>query len=163
MRETIGTTDTTAGGELVASYASRRAAERAVEQLAADPDLISSVWIHVSKVDNPDEVDQHESAHEGIPRGDLAAAFGVGTLVGSLFLVLTLIGLPVLAWAVLGLVLIWALTDTALIAVGVSRPIPFGAWTIRSRRRTSYDVIADPAITDQALRLLAPGPHRPSG
>lgn len=122
MRETIGTTDTAAGGELVASYASRRAAERAVEQLAADPDLSSSVWIHVSKVDNPDEVDQHESAHEGIPRGDLAAAFGVGTLVGSLFLVLTLIGLPVLAWAVLGLVLIWALTDTAFRCLDHSEP-----------------------------------------
>jgi hypothetical protein len=163
MRETIGTTDTAAGGERVASYASRRAAERAVEQLAADPDLISSVWIHVSKVDHPDAVDQHGSAHEGMPRGDLDAAFGVGTLVGILFLVLTLIDLPVLAWAVLGSVMIWALTDTALIALGASRPIPFGAWTMQSRRPTSYDVIADPAIADQALRVLAPGPHRPSG
>jgi Flp pilus assembly protein TadB len=131
MRQPIGATDTTAEGERVGTYASRQAAEQAVGMLAADPDL-TSVWIQVSKLDRPDRDAQQRSGPERIVRRDLAAAFGVGTLLGSSFLVLTLIGLPVLGWAVLGLVLVWALIDIIVVAVGASRPIPFGSWPERS-------------------------------
>jgi hypothetical protein len=85
---------------------------RPPERLAADANLTRSVWIQGSKRDTPDGVDQHGTAHDSIHHGDLAAAFGVGTLVGSLFLVLTLRGLP--SWRGLSLVMIWALTDTAV-------------------------------------------------
>jgi hypothetical protein len=162
MDQPIGATDKAAGGERVASYPSRRAAERAVELLAADADLVGSVWIRVSKIDSPEKDTQLRSGHGISTHRDLAAAVPVGALLGSLFLVLTLIGPAVLAWAVLGLVMVWALTDTVLVAVGASRPIPFGSWAGRSQRTTSYDVMADPAIAGQVARVLATGPHRPS-
>jgi len=163
MGQPIGATDKAAGGERVASYACRRAAERAVEPLTTDADLIGSVWIRVSKLDNPEKDTQDRSGHGGIStHRDLAAARGVGALLGSLFLVLTLIGLAGLAWAVLGLVMIWALTDTILVAVGASQPMPFGSWAGRSQRPTSYDLMADSAIVGQVARVLATGPHRPS-
>jgi hypothetical protein len=168
MSQPIGATGKAAGGERVASYTSQWAAERAVEQLAADSDLVRSVWIRVSKLDSHEldsqEKETKDGSNHGIPtHGNLAAAFGVGALIGSLFLILTLIGLSVLAWAVLGLVMVWALTDTALVALGASRAIPFSSWADRSRRPRSYDVMANPAIAGQVARVLATGPHPPSG
>ena len=52
------------------------------------------------------------------PRSEPDRRLRGGTLIGSSFLVLTLMGLPVLAWAVLGLVMLLALTDTVLVTQG---------------------------------------------
>jgi hypothetical protein len=83
-------------------------------------------------------------------------------LLGSFFLVLTLIGLDVLAWAVLGLVMVWALTDIVLVAVGSSGP-PGRFLDRQEPGTTSDEVMADPAIVGRVARVLATGPHRPSG
>lgn len=52
-------------------------------------------------------------------RPRLVVAAGAGVLLGCGFLALTLAGLPVLAWIILGVVATSALVDTVLIAAGL--------------------------------------------
>ena len=157
MSQSIGATDT--GGERVASYACPREAERAVDQLAIDPELISSVWVEVSEKGT-----RNGSGCEAIAPRALVAAVGVGTLIGIAFLILTLVGLPILAWAVLGSAMILALTDTALVAVGASGLVAFGSTRGGIRNRTcTYDVVAKPAVAGEVMQVLATPPHPPSG
>jgi hypothetical protein len=52
-------------------------------------------------------------------RPRLAVGAGVGALLGCVFLALSLAGLPVLAWAVLGVVAASALVDVVLTAAGL--------------------------------------------
>jgi hypothetical protein len=58
---------------------------------------------------------------------ELVAASGIGALIGVAFLVLTLLGLQVVAWMFLGLTMTGALTHVGLVAAGRSGLLSVGA------------------------------------
>ena len=66
---------------------------------------------------------------------ELLAASGIGALLGVAFLVLTLVGLPVLAWTLLGLTMTGALAHIGLVAAGRSGLLNVGAGRRRQRER----------------------------
>jgi hypothetical protein len=67
------------------------------------------------------------TGHRALSHLELLAASGIGALLGVAFLVLTLVGLPVLAWMLLGLTMTGALAHIGLVAAGRSGLLNVGA------------------------------------
>ena len=74
---------------------------------------------------------------------ELLAASGIGALLGVAFLVLTLVGLPVLAWTLLGLTMTGALAHIGLVAAGRSGLLNAGAGRRRQRNGDRQQLMAD--------------------
>jgi hypothetical protein len=70
---------------------------------------------------------QSRTGHRALSHLELPAASGVGALLGVGFVVLTLVGLPVLAWMLLGLTMTGALAHIGLVAAGRSGLLGVGA------------------------------------
>jgi hypothetical protein len=87
---------------------------------------------------------QSRTGHPALIHLELPAASGVGALLGVAFLVLTVVGLPVLAWTLLGLTMTGAFAHIGLVVAGRS-----GLPSIGAGRRDQRDGDRQQPMSDE--------------
>lgn len=123
------TTDKTTRGNRPAP-ATTQQAKTTIDRLTVAPNLADPIGIEPTKLD----IGSQSNGGFGAPiRPKLLAAMGAGALLGVAFLILTLLGLQVLAWSLLVVAMTSALVDIVLIAAGF--PGLFSLGPIRGRLR----------------------------
>lgn len=127
MNKSRSVTEKTTRAPRPASGTTRQRATTTVDQVAADPNMGGPIGIEPTKLSSPDAGSKSKAGSGVAIRAKLLAAMGVGALLGIAFLILTLLGLRVLAWSLLIAAMTGALVDIILVAAGFPGLLSFGS------------------------------------